>query len=248
MCNPYIVFVVIFPAVTGIMAGANYSGNLKDPGKSIGPGTLWAIAFSMVIYSFYSILFAASLPREMLQDDYYALQHVTFKQGFIIMGIFASTISSALGQLTGAAFVLQTMARDNILPVLKPFSYGSAKSDEPRLALLLTWAIAQACIFIPSLNQIAALVSQFYILTYFFTNFSCFVLRITGAPNFRPTFRWFSWHTALCGALLALVISFLTQPLYTGVAIVLVLVLAVPVPIHRAHTPAPFLSLRDRDR
>ena len=45
------VFIVIFPAVTGIMAGANYSGDLEDPGGSIGPGTLYAIACSFFLYT-----------------------------------------------------------------------------------------------------------------------------------------------------------------------------------------------------
>ncbi|XP_065836983.1 solute carrier family 12 member 2-like isoform X2 [Oscarella lobularis] len=44
------VFAIFFPAATGILAGANLSGDLKDPSKAIPKGTLWSIAISSIVY------------------------------------------------------------------------------------------------------------------------------------------------------------------------------------------------------
>uniref|UniRef100_A0A914IDA3 Uncharacterized protein n=1 Tax=Globodera rostochiensis TaxID=31243 RepID=A0A914IDA3_GLORO len=48
--NFFTVFAVYFPAATGIMAGANISGDLRDPQSAIPLGTLVAIAITSTVY------------------------------------------------------------------------------------------------------------------------------------------------------------------------------------------------------
>ena len=64
-------------------------------------------------------------------------------------GILISSLSSALGSLFGGSRVLQAMARDKLMPVLKPFAYGSKHGDEPRVAVLFTWLVAQVSMRAP---------------------------------------------------------------------------------------------------
>ena len=44
--SPWLMFTIMFPGFTGVIAGANLSGELKTPRESIAIGTLSALLFA----------------------------------------------------------------------------------------------------------------------------------------------------------------------------------------------------------
>lgn len=58
------VFAIFFPAATGILAGANLSGDLKDPSAAVPKGTLMAIGVTSVSYLIMCWLIGAVVARD----------------------------------------------------------------------------------------------------------------------------------------------------------------------------------------
>ncbi|XP_073331693.1 solute carrier family 12 member 10, tandem duplicate 1 [Pagrus major] len=127
----------------------------------------------------------------------------------ITAGVFAASLSSALGFLISAPKVFQCLCRDNLYPYIGFFAKGYGKNDEPLRAYLLCYVIAVAFILIAELNTIAALISNFFLCSYSLINFSCFHASITNSPGWRPSFHYYSKWTALFGAVISVVLMFL---------------------------------------
>jgi len=227
------VFGVLFNGCTGIMAGANMSGDLKDPSLSIPKGTIQAAGFTFVVYAILFVMSAATSSRDLLHNNYGFLQEVNMVPGLIVMGIFAATLSAALSTLIGASRILQAISRDNLLGDW--FTFFSLEKGEPVRAVFACWFMVQLVLLIGSINVIAPIVSMLFLLSYAITNFACFVLRVTGAPNFRPRFRQFSWHTAFIGFISCVIVMFFIEPTYAAASILLMLILFSF--IHVRHVP-----------
>ncbi|PKN07276.1 MAG: amino acid permease [Deltaproteobacteria bacterium HGW-Deltaproteobacteria-8] len=210
-------FALFFPAVTGIMAGANMSGDLRDPAKSIPFGTFASILFTAVVYLLMILLLAAANPRaELILNNMIIRDNALFPL-LIPVGIFSATLSSALGSMMGAPRILQSIAKDDVCSWLKPFARVSG--GEPRPATVMTFLIAQGAILAGNLNTIAPVITMFFMITYGTLNLACFYEVYSRNPSFRPSFRLHSWATALAGSLSCLAVMFLINPLWAGVSI-----------------------------
>jgi potassium/chloride transporter 9 len=152
----------------------------------------------------------------------------------IIVGELSVTFFGALLGMYSSAKLLQALARDNILPGLGIFGQGSKGADEPRYAILLTYAIAQVAM-LSDLNQLASLVGMAILLTFLVTNLACFLLKVGSAPNFRPSYRYFSWQTALVGTLVSCAIMIYVNGEYSVGALIVMTILFLI--IHYASPP-----------
>ncbi|MEO8440697.1 MAG: amino acid permease [Spartobacteria bacterium] len=215
----FVMFALFFPAVTGIMAGVNMSGDLKNPARSIPRGTLAAIGFTAVVYLAMAIVFGASTPRNALLERPLVILDVARSPLLINAGIFAATLSSALGSMMGAPRIMQALARDNIFPRLRPLALGSGASNEPRRATVLTLLIAQVAIVFGDLNAIAPIITMFFMVTYGTINLACFYESATRNPSYRPSFKLSHWSTALLGAIGCVAAMLLLDPLWALIGI-----------------------------
>ena len=220
----FTMFALFFPAVTGIMAGANMSGDLKEPARAIPSGTLLSILFTGLIYVSLTLLMGGTRSAEalsVLDDNSLVIADISRWPFLITAGVFAATLSSALGSMMGAPRILQAFAKDNVFPILRSFSIGNGTSNEPRRATLITFLIAQvAIILVNDLNAIAPLITMFFMITYGLLNLATFYEATTKNPSYRPRFRYSHWATSLLGTIGCLGVMFLIDWRWASVSII----------------------------
>eukprot|EP00057_Strongylocentrotus_purpuratus_P023265 XP_011677739.1 PREDICTED: solute carrier family 12 member 9 [Strongylocentrotus purpuratus] len=174
--------------------------------------------------------------RDLLKNDYNFLQHVNVVGPLIAVGVIAATLSTSLSTLIGGSRVLVALAKDRVFgSVTNPIARGVTKGGNPIAALLVCWFMVQMVLFIGELNAIGPLVSVFFLLSYACVNLACLALEVASAPNFRPSFKYFSWHTSLLGMIGCIIMLFLIEPLWAFVAIGLFIFLLVVVIIWGPH-------------
>lgn len=234
------VFAVFFPAATGILAGANISGDLKDPQHSIPLGTLLSIAITTFSYMLFAFLSGALVLRDAngafpvpnstflekvneisdcsaspcLYGSHNFAQVIEMVSWFgplIYAGIFAASLSSALASLVSAPKVFQALCKDRLFPYITFFGYGYGKNNEPRRGYILAFIIAVCCCLIGDLNLIAPIISNFFLAAYCLINFSCFHASFAKSLGFRPSFRYYNMWCSLAGAILCMVVMFVTN-------------------------------------
>ncbi|KAL7978691.1 hypothetical protein Chor_013180, partial [Crotalus horridus] len=193
-------FSIFFPSATGILAGANISGDLKCH--------IWSFRLQLVCLqigscvvrdasgSINDTVLAGSMGCEGIACGYgwnftectqtHSCQHglinyyqsMSMVSGFaplITAGIFGATLSSALACLVSAPKVFQCLCKDELYPAIGFFGKGYGRNNEPIRGYMLTYLIAVGFILI----------------------------------GWRPSFRYYSKWAALFGAIVSVVIMFL---------------------------------------
>jgi len=234
MFSFWVVFAIYFPAVTGIDAGVNMSGDLKDPHRSIPRGTFGAVGLGFAVYLLQILIGGGAWEREAMVAQPFELLRNNALGGaaiLVTLGVVAATLSSALSSYLGAPRVLQAVSRDRILKFLTVFGRGSAKGNEPRRALALTFFITVVVLLWAgngagggALNVVAAIITMFFLYSYGMINLAAFIEDYGDNPSFRPSFKYFHWSFALFGAAGCAFVSFLINWL-AALAAVLIIVL-----------------------
>jgi solute carrier family 12 sodium/potassium/chloride transporter 2 len=221
--NFWVVFAVFFPAVTGIMAGVNMSGDLKEPGKSIPKGTMAAVLVGYAIYMILPVFLAMRADHNQLIQEPLIMRRMALWGDVIVLGVWGATLSSAVGSILGAPRVLQALARDGVLPnSLRWMGKGSGPEDSPRVGTVVTLGIALTAVALGNLNIIAPVLTMFFLTTYGVLNIAAGLERLLGSPSFRPRFR-VPWFLSALGAVGCGSVMFLVNAVATVVAIVVVL-------------------------
>ncbi|XP_048884975.1 solute carrier family 12 member 9-like [Brienomyrus brachyistius] len=221
------VFAVMFNGCTGIMAGANMSGELKNPSESIPKGTIIAVLYTFFIYLLLFVLISSTCDRVLLIQDYGFFQRINIWPPFVTIGVYCTSLSAAMSSLIGASRILHALALDQLFGLpLAPATITST-SGNPWMSVVYTWALVQCVVFAGQLNSITSLVTVFYLLAYAAVDLACLALEWASAPNFRPTFQFFSWHTCLLGIMGCVVMMFVINPVYSSASIALLLLLLV---------------------
>ncbi len=221
----WVVFAVFFPAVTGIMAGVNMSGDLKEPSKSIPKGTFYAIGVGYVVYMVLPIILANRADALTLIEDPLIMRKMSYWGDAILIGVWGATLSSAVGSVLGAPRVLQALARDGVLPRwLRWLGRGDGEDDSPRLGTLLTMGVALVAVYLGNLNIIAPILTMFFLTTYGVLNAAAGIERLLDSPSFRPEFK-VHWSFSILGAVGCLAVMFLINAFATTLAFIFIAII-----------------------
>ena len=218
----WVVFAVFFPAVTGVMAGANMSGDLKNPRKNIPVGTISAVIITTLVYMV--LVFVAALlatPTELL-ENYNVFIDKAYYAPIVLAGLLGATLSSALGSFVGAPRILLALGEKRILPK-SPFLAKTNKKGEPINAMIITSFIVLLGLSLRDLNTIAPLITMFFMITYAMVNVVALIEQSLALPSFRPTLK-IPIIIPIIGAFGSLTVMFIINAIVAMASIVLIIV------------------------
>ncbi|KAM9032163.1 solute carrier family 12 member 8 [Sarcophilus harrisii] len=175
----FTVFGVFFPAATGVMAGFNMGGDLREPESNIPVGSLAAVGISWFLYIIFVFLLGAICTRESLRYDFMIAEKVSLVGFLFLLGLYISSLASCMGGLYGAPRILQCIAQEKVIPALTFLGHGRGRNKTPVAAICLTSLVTMAFIFVGQVNVLAPIVTINFMLTYIAIDYSYFSLSMS---------------------------------------------------------------------
>ncbi|XP_020841658.1 solute carrier family 12 member 8 isoform X1 [Phascolarctos cinereus] len=180
----FTVFGVFFPAATGVMAGFNMGGDLREPKSNIPIGSLAAVGISWFFYIIFVFLLGAICTRESLRYDFMIAEKVSLVGFLFLLGLYISSLASCMGGLYAAPRILQCIAQEKVVPALAFLGHGRGRNRTPVAAICLTSLVTMAFIFMGQVNVLAPIVTVNFMLTYIAIDYSYFSLSMSPCnPN-----------------------------------------------------------------
>lgn len=177
--NWFTVFGVFFPTVTGIMAGINMSGDLRHPSRDIPNGTLAAIGTGTLLYLMFILVLGSTCERTVLLTDYMIAAKVSAVRFLLLAGLYVSSMSSCLAAMYGTPRVLQSIANENVIPVIQFLGRGRGPNKVPVYAMAVVAVVTLTFILVGKINTLAPIVTMPFLLTYAAIDYSYFALAQT---------------------------------------------------------------------
>lgn len=176
--NLFTVFGVFFPALTGVFAGINMSGDLRQPSKNIPEGTLSSIGVCCILYLAFIIILGSTCQRSALRNPLIA-EKVSALGVLFLCGLYTSSIASCLGTLYGTPRILQSIANENVMPFLQFLGKGRGPNKIPIVGICVVAVVTLLFILVGHINSLAPVVTLPFLMTYAAINYAYFSLSMS---------------------------------------------------------------------
>ncbi|EDW00365.1 solute carrier family 12 member 8 [Drosophila grimshawi] len=173
------VFGVFFPTVTGVLSGINMSGDLRAPSTDIPNGTLAAFGTSTFLYMVFVLFLGATCKRVTLYTDFMISVKVSAVHFLLLAGIYVSSMSSCLGAMYGTPRVLQSIAKENVIPGIDLLGKGRGPNKVPLYAMAVVAVVTVTFIIVGDINFLAPIVTMPFLMTYACIDYAYFALAQT---------------------------------------------------------------------
>lgn len=183
-------FGVFFPTITGILAGINMSGDLKNPSMNIPNGSLAAIGTGTFLYLMFVITLAATVSRDVLLTNFSIATDISAITVLLLAGLYVSSMSSCLGAMYGTPRVLQSIANEKVIPGLETLGHGRGPNKVPIYSMVVVAIVTITFIIIGDINKLAPIVTMPFLITYASIDYSYFALAQTFDLQHRREMRF----------------------------------------------------------